>query len=99
MAALRACIDDGNYAKIQYRALVLQDYDTMSANAKSLCRQVNSGLAKSTGQDVLARGFKVFDINRQDLIRLTITDEDMDTIMSEIRFYTKDLIEMPAMCR
>ena len=93
MAALRACTDGGDYAKNQYRALVLQDYDLMSASAKSLCRQVNSKLAKSSGTDLIVRAFKVFDINKQDLTRISITDDEMKTIMSEIRFLAEPLIQ------
>ncbi len=93
MAALHACVNGGDYAKNQYRALVLQDYDSMSASAKALCRQVNSNLAKSSGADLIGRAFKVFDINRQDLTRISITDDEMKTIMSEIRFFAEPLIE------
>lgn len=93
MAGLRAYIDGGDYAKIQYRALVLQDYDSMSANSKALCRQVNSSLAKPAGPDVIARAFKVFDINRKDQTRISITDDEMKAIMAEIRYIAEHLIE------
>lgn len=83
---------DAEYVNQQYRALVLADYDSMSAAAKALTRQVSqmagtgnniSGSAES--KDKMARALKVFDKDRQHVSKIQISDADKDAAVEFVR--------------
>lgn len=69
-----------------YRTLVNFDIDNMCGAAKGLVRQVTDKKASSSlAYDVLARGLKVFDINRKDISKIQITDADVDAALAFTR--------------
>lgn len=92
VAAIRACLDGGDYALNQYRALTLQDYDAMSQISKSLCRQVSTNKANHDIKDTVCRAWKVFDPSRMDTTKIQINDIEIKPIYAAIRFHAETLI-------
>ena len=88
---LAACIEimvgeDPDFVFKQYRALCTLNFDEMSQSAKSLVRQVESGKAKAgEARESLARGFRVFNKNKQGLTKIQISDEDKNQASDFVR--------------
>lgn len=89
---LAACITlmnsgDADYVLRQYRALCLFDLDALSQSAKALVRQVNNGKTYAAGRqrEVLARGLRVFDVDRKDIERILVTDSDIAAATELVR--------------
>lgn len=67
-----------DYVSAQYRALVLQHYDSMTPAAKALCRQTLSGRALAVkSSETLARGFRVFDPGRSQISKIQIRPDGL----------------------
>ena len=88
---LAACIEimsggDADYVLQQYRALCTLNFDQMSSAAKALVRQVESGKAKAIdARETLARGFRVFNKDKQALNKIQVTDDDKDRATEFVR--------------
>lgn len=94
---LAACITmmnggDADYVLQQYRALCLFDIDAMSCSAKALARQVNNGTTNATGRqkETLARGLRVFDVDRKDVSRIQVSDADISAACDLVRNVLKE---------
>jgi hypothetical protein len=79
---LAACITvmnggDADYVLQQYRALATMDFESMSDASQALVRQLQSGKAQASHKrEALARGLRVFDVNRRNLTKIQISKED-----------------------
>jgi hypothetical protein len=88
---LAACItimNGGNadFVLHQYRAMCSLDFDAMSKSAQSLVRQVDSGKTRANDtREVLARGFRVFDKDRNGISKIQISDADIDAAVELVR--------------
>jgi len=88
---LAACVsimfgEDSNYVLGQYRALCLQDFDSMSDASKSLERQVTSAKVRASDtMDTLARGFRVFNKCKMFLSKIQISQEDMELSVKVVK--------------
>lgn len=72
------------YVLRQYAALVLANYRDMSEIVQSLHRSVENGTRQQTGRtDLFARCVKAFDIDNQNLSRVTI--RDTGNVLAEVR--------------
>lgn len=72
------------YVLTQYAALVLANYRDMSEIVQSLHRSVENGTRQQTGRmDLFARCVKAFDIDNQNLSRVTI--RDTGNVLAEVR--------------
>lgn len=93
IAALRDLMGQTDYAKNQYRALSVQDFDSMSAISKALCRQVVTGSAEKSGTDMLCRAWKVFDPACASLSKIQIGEEYSKSTLAEIRQHMAHYIQ------
>jgi hypothetical protein len=67
---------ESDYPKEQYRALVLQQYDSMSAVSKAMCRQASTGVLKATDHHgITARAFIVFNPDNKDFSKIQINSQ------------------------
>jgi hypothetical protein len=88
---LAACItimNGGNadFVLHQYRAMCSLDFDAMSKSAQALVRQVDSGKTRANDtREVLARGFRVFDKDRNGISKIQISDADIDAAVELVR--------------
>jgi len=95
---LAACIEimageDPDFVFKQYRALCTLNFDEMSQSAKSLVRQVESGKAKAVEhRESLARGFRVFNKDKQGLTKIVISDEDKNQASYFVRNVLKSSV-------
>ena len=94
IASLRDLISDSDDAKNQYRALTIQDFDSMSSASKALCRQVTSGVARKTGPDMYCRAWVVFDPKRAGLSKIQVLEDQFKPTISEIRFQLESWIKL-----
>lgn len=80
---LAACITmmdggDCDYVLKQYRALALLEFEDMSSASQALVRQVQAGDAVATNpRDALARGFRVFDVERRHVKKIQVSESDV----------------------
>lgn len=88
---LAACVAimngaSADYVMAQYRALCSLDFEAMSKSAQALVRQVDSGKTQANNtREVLARGFRVFDKDRQGVTRIQVTEADADAAVELVR--------------
>jgi hypothetical protein len=77
---------DVEYVLGQYKALVTQDYDSMTSCSKALCRQFSNGKtdAKNT-RETYTRGLRVFDKDRSHLSKIQISEADMTSSVALAR--------------
>lgn len=91
---LAACIkimdgESADFVMSQYRAMVLLDYEAMTAASMSLARQVQSlKVHSTTHDDSLARGLKVFERARAGISKIQISDADV----AAARAYVRDVL-------
>lgn len=77
---------DSDYVLQQYRALCTLDFENMSKSGQALVRQVDSGKSYTGhSREVLARGFRVFDKDRQGVSKIQISDSDIDSAVELVR--------------
>lgn len=95
IAAIRDCMSESNFAKVQYRALAMQDFDVMTPCAKALFRRINTANAKAFSQvDAYCRAWKVFDPEKSSLSKIQVSEEDHKSVVAEIRFQIESMIEL-----
>lgn len=88
---LAACVTimnggDSGYVLDQYRAMVLLDFDVMSQASKALYRQVDQGKAQATSvRETLARGLRVFDVDKQGITKIQVSDADIENAGDFVR--------------
>lgn len=69
---------DSNFVFGQYRALCVLDFDAMTQCSKALVRQVDSSKVKSNDvRESVARGLRVFDVNRADISKIQVSTADV----------------------
>jgi hypothetical protein len=96
---LAACITimnggDSEYIMNQYRALCCLDFESMSKSAQSLVRQVDSGKTRAQdAREVISRGFRVFDKDKQSISKIQITDSDIDAAIELVRSVLRNSIK------
>lgn len=93
IAALRDLMAGGDYAKHQYRALTLQDFDSMTPASKALCRQVTAGTAQKGGPDMYCRAWVVFDPDRAGVSKIQVSEDQFKPTLANIRFHLERMIE------
>lgn len=88
---LAACVTimkggNADFVLQQYRALCILDFDAMSKASHALVRQVDSGKAIANDtRDVLARGLRVFDKDRNGVSKIQVSDSDVDSAIELVR--------------
>jgi hypothetical protein len=88
---LAACITimnggDADFVLHQYRAMCCLDFEAMSRSAQALVRQVDSGKTHANNtREVLARGLRVFDKDRNGISKIQISDADIDAAVELVR--------------
>lgn len=81
---------DKTYAFEQYRALVHQDYGSLSPITAVFCRNVLKGKYGATGGipaaiNAFAMGMKVFDARNRDLLKVSVTPEFLERCQRSMR--------------
>jgi hypothetical protein len=82
---LAACITimngcDADFVLKQYKALSNLDFDSLTQSAKALIRQVEAGKANANDtRETLARGFRIFDKDREGVTRIQVSEADIDS--------------------
>jgi hypothetical protein len=95
IAAIRDCMSESNFAKVQYRALAMQDFDAMTPCAKAHFRRINTANARAFSQvDAYCRAWKVFDPEKSNLSKIQVSEEDYKSVPAEIRFQMESMIEL-----
>lgn len=91
LAAAWMTQEESDYPKEQYRALVLQHYDSMSSVSKAICRQASTHLLKGTDHHGLtARAFIVFNPKNKDLSKIQISSQASS--MQQVRMLLDPLL-------
>jgi hypothetical protein len=88
LAAAATIMNGGDSAFVlgQYRALCTLDFDQMTQCSKGLVRQVDSLKARAGDtREALARGFRVFDVERADLSKIQVSEADAAAAVEMVR--------------
>lgn len=85
--------EDIDFVKATYRALVVSDFQAMSAIAQSLYKQHVTGVILSARSlDLFVRCLKVFDAKKSDVTRIQVND--MSATLLEVRTALGTLVQM-----
>lgn len=95
LAAVATILNGGNadYVMRQYRALCTSAFDEMSGASKALKRQVEQGADAANTRDALARGLRVFDVNRSEVSKIQVGQSDIDSAAALVRSILRGLVE------
>jgi len=86
---------DADFVLLQYRALVLLDFESMSPSAQALVRQVESGRTKANDtREVVARGLRVFDRERAAVSKIQVSEADIDAAAEFVRSTLRRSVEI-----